>query len=176
MFFPPLSPEKFRCVVKHQISFSCANANSDKLPAARSIPACVCVCVVTGALVSCRPAACCLPAAELYSSVLSEAVVDWGSVGPGEEWVNSAPAQGEQGKAPLCHMKTTIHSPSHRAEPLLHIHRVGSFRFFIRIQKIQRNSFLFCVIECWLDSSNQVESGLSTAKTQNLTEISTQNV
>ncbi|XP_053300792.1 tumor protein D53 isoform X3 [Pleuronectes platessa] len=35
---------------------------------------------------------------ELYSSVLSEeAVVDWGSVGPGEEWVNSATQEGEQG-------------------------------------------------------------------------------
>ncbi|XP_023285896.1 tumor protein D53 isoform X2 [Seriola lalandi dorsalis] len=34
---------------------------------------------------------------ELYSSVLSEAVVDWGSMGPGEEWVNSATREGEQG-------------------------------------------------------------------------------
>ncbi|XP_047429638.1 tumor protein D53 isoform X6 [Mugil cephalus] len=34
---------------------------------------------------------------ELYSSVLSEAVVDWGSMGPGEEWVNSASQEGEQG-------------------------------------------------------------------------------
>ncbi|XP_069371530.1 tumor protein D53 isoform X7 [Paralichthys olivaceus] len=35
---------------------------------------------------------------ELYSSVLSEeAVVDWGSMGPGEEWVNSATHEGEQG-------------------------------------------------------------------------------
>ncbi|XP_062266796.1 tumor protein D53 isoform X4 [Platichthys flesus] len=35
---------------------------------------------------------------ELYSSVLSEgAVVDWGSVGPGEEWVNSATHEGQQG-------------------------------------------------------------------------------
>ncbi|XP_044025258.1 tumor protein D53 isoform X6 [Siniperca chuatsi] len=33
---------------------------------------------------------------ELYSSVLSEAVVDWGSMGPGEEWVNSAKHEGEQ--------------------------------------------------------------------------------
>ncbi|CAG5928172.1 unnamed protein product [Menidia menidia] len=35
--------------------------------------------------------------AKLYSSVLSEAVVDWGSLGPGEEWVNSASNEGEQG-------------------------------------------------------------------------------
>ncbi|KAK9531709.1 hypothetical protein VZT92_011116 [Zoarces viviparus] len=34
---------------------------------------------------------------ELYSGVLSDAVVDWGSTGPGEEWVNSAKRQGEQG-------------------------------------------------------------------------------
>ncbi|XP_031177959.1 tumor protein D53 isoform X2 [Sander lucioperca] len=34
---------------------------------------------------------------ELYSGVLSEAVVDWGSMGPGEEWVNSATHKGEQG-------------------------------------------------------------------------------
>ncbi|XP_026173851.1 tumor protein D53 isoform X1 [Mastacembelus armatus] len=34
---------------------------------------------------------------ESYSSVLSEAVVDWGSMGPGEEWVNSATHMGEQG-------------------------------------------------------------------------------
>ncbi|XP_070781604.1 tumor protein D53 isoform X3 [Enoplosus armatus] len=34
---------------------------------------------------------------ELYSSVLSDAVVDWGSMGPGEEWVNSATHEGEQG-------------------------------------------------------------------------------
>ncbi|XP_044232773.1 tumor protein D53 isoform X2 [Thunnus albacares] len=34
---------------------------------------------------------------ELYSSVLGEAVVDWGSMGPGEEWVNSATHEGEQG-------------------------------------------------------------------------------
>ncbi|XP_075940302.1 tumor protein D53 isoform X3 [Anarhichas minor] len=34
---------------------------------------------------------------ELYSGVLSDAVVDWGSMGPGEEWVNSAKHQGEQG-------------------------------------------------------------------------------
>lgn len=40
-------------------------------------------------------------AAESYTSVLSEAVLDWGSVGPGEEWVNSATHKGEQGKAPL---------------------------------------------------------------------------
>ncbi|XP_035534068.1 tumor protein D53 isoform X1 [Morone saxatilis] len=33
---------------------------------------------------------------ELYSSVLSDAVVDWGSMGPGEEWVNSATHEGEQ--------------------------------------------------------------------------------
>ncbi|XP_014841247.1 PREDICTED: tumor protein D53 isoform X5 [Poecilia mexicana] len=32
---------------------------------------------------------------ELYSSVLSEAVVDWASMGPGEEWVNSATHEGE---------------------------------------------------------------------------------
>ncbi|KAM9704145.1 tumor protein D53 isoform 3-T3 [Menidia menidia] len=38
---------------------------------------------------------------ELYSSVLSEAVVDWGSLGPGEEWVNSASNEGEQGKMGL---------------------------------------------------------------------------
>ncbi|XP_075940306.1 tumor protein D53 isoform X7 [Anarhichas minor] len=35
---------------------------------------------------------------ELYSGVLSDAVVDWGSMGPGEEWVNSAKHQGEQDK------------------------------------------------------------------------------
>lgn len=40
-------------------------------------------------------------AAELYSSVLSEAVVDWGSMGPGEDWVNSAAHEGEQGKTQL---------------------------------------------------------------------------
>ncbi|XP_027895481.1 tumor protein D53 isoform X1 [Xiphophorus couchianus] len=34
---------------------------------------------------------------ELYSSVLSEAVVDWASMGPGEEWVNSATLEGELG-------------------------------------------------------------------------------
>ncbi|XP_029966513.1 tumor protein D53 isoform X3 [Salarias fasciatus] len=34
---------------------------------------------------------------ELYSDVLSGAVVDWGSMGPGEDWVNSAPDEGEQG-------------------------------------------------------------------------------
>uniref|UniRef100_UPI003AADFB67 tumor protein D53 isoform X6 n=1 Tax=Centroberyx gerrardi TaxID=166262 RepID=UPI003AADFB67 len=34
---------------------------------------------------------------ELYSSVLSEAVVDWGNMGPGEEWVNTATHGGEQG-------------------------------------------------------------------------------
>ncbi|XP_034755526.1 tumor protein D53 isoform X6 [Etheostoma cragini] len=34
---------------------------------------------------------------ELYSGVLSEAVVDWGSMSPGEEWVNSATHKGEQG-------------------------------------------------------------------------------
>ncbi|XP_054900194.1 tumor protein D53 isoform X2 [Poeciliopsis prolifica] len=34
---------------------------------------------------------------ELYSSVLSEAVVDWASMGPGEEWVNSATHEGELG-------------------------------------------------------------------------------
>ncbi|XP_078130095.1 tumor protein D53 isoform X3 [Sander vitreus] len=34
---------------------------------------------------------------ELYSGVLSEAVVDWGSMGPEEEWVNSATHKGEQG-------------------------------------------------------------------------------
>ncbi|XP_074470933.1 tumor protein D53 isoform X8 [Sebastes fasciatus] len=33
---------------------------------------------------------------ELYSGVLSDAVVDW-DMGPGEEWVNSATHQGEQG-------------------------------------------------------------------------------
>ncbi|XP_028295882.1 tumor protein D53 isoform X7 [Gouania willdenowi] len=31
---------------------------------------------------------------ELYSSVLSDAVVDWGGMGPGEEWVNSATQEG----------------------------------------------------------------------------------
>lgn len=34
---------------------------------------------------------------ELYTSVLSEAVLDWGSMGPEEEWVNSAPHEGQQG-------------------------------------------------------------------------------
>ncbi|XP_031721972.1 tumor protein D53 isoform X3 [Anarrhichthys ocellatus] len=38
---------------------------------------------------------------ELYSGVLSEAVVDWGSMGPGEEWVNSAKHQGEQERGHL---------------------------------------------------------------------------
>lgn len=28
--------------------------------------------------------------------------MDWGSVGPGEEWVNSATLEGEQGKTRLC--------------------------------------------------------------------------
>ncbi|XP_026197244.1 tumor protein D53 isoform X5 [Anabas testudineus] len=34
---------------------------------------------------------------ELYSSVLSEGVVDWGSMGPGEEWVHSSAHNREQG-------------------------------------------------------------------------------
>ncbi|XP_067338034.1 tumor protein D53 isoform X5 [Channa argus] len=34
---------------------------------------------------------------ESYSGVLNEAVVDWGSMGPGEEWVNSATHKAEQG-------------------------------------------------------------------------------
>uniref|UniRef100_A0AAX7TV05 Tpd52 like 1 n=1 Tax=Astatotilapia calliptera TaxID=8154 RepID=A0AAX7TV05_ASTCA len=34
---------------------------------------------------------------EMYSSVLSGSVVDWGSMGPGEEWVDSAIHEGEQG-------------------------------------------------------------------------------
>ncbi|XP_034382970.1 tumor protein D53 isoform X5 [Cyclopterus lumpus] len=34
---------------------------------------------------------------ELYSGVLSDAVVDWGSMGPGEEWVNSTKHEGEEG-------------------------------------------------------------------------------
>ncbi|XP_051264558.1 tumor protein D53 isoform X4 [Dicentrarchus labrax] len=38
---------------------------------------------------------------ELYSSVLSDAVVDWGSMGPGEEWVNSATNEGEQERGHL---------------------------------------------------------------------------
>ncbi|XP_069014517.1 tumor protein D53 isoform X3 [Embiotoca jacksoni] len=38
---------------------------------------------------------------ELYSSVLSEAVVDWGSMGPGEEWVNSATQEEEQERGHL---------------------------------------------------------------------------
>ncbi|XP_050927897.1 tumor protein D53 isoform X3 [Lates calcarifer] len=38
---------------------------------------------------------------ELYSSVLSEAVVDWGSMGPGEEWVNSATHEEEQERGHL---------------------------------------------------------------------------
>ncbi|XP_026197243.1 tumor protein D53 isoform X4 [Anabas testudineus] len=33
---------------------------------------------------------------ELYSSVLSEGVVDWGSMGPGEEWVHSSAHNREQ--------------------------------------------------------------------------------
>ncbi|KAK2890276.1 tumor protein D53 isoform X4 [Channa argus] len=33
---------------------------------------------------------------ESYSGVLNEAVVDWGSMGPGEEWVNSATHKAEQ--------------------------------------------------------------------------------
>ncbi|XP_068564963.1 tumor protein D53 isoform X3 [Cebidichthys violaceus] len=38
---------------------------------------------------------------ELYSGVLSEAVVDWGSMGPGEEWVNSSKHQGERERGHL---------------------------------------------------------------------------
>ncbi|XP_049913821.1 tumor protein D53 isoform X3 [Epinephelus moara] len=38
---------------------------------------------------------------ELYSDVLSDAVVDWGSMGPGEEWVNSATHEGEQERGHL---------------------------------------------------------------------------
>ncbi|XP_068432691.1 tumor protein D53 isoform X2 [Clinocottus analis] len=38
---------------------------------------------------------------ELYSSVLSDAVVDWGSMGPGEEWVNSAKHEGEEERGRL---------------------------------------------------------------------------
>ncbi|KAM3860983.1 tumor protein D53 [Diretmus argenteus] len=34
---------------------------------------------------------------DLYSSVLSDAVVDWGDMGPGEEWVNRAAHGGKQG-------------------------------------------------------------------------------
>ncbi|KAM8831338.1 tumor protein D53 isoform 4-T4 [Spinachia spinachia] len=34
---------------------------------------------------------------ESYSGVLSDAVVDWGSMGPGEEWVNTTKHEGEQG-------------------------------------------------------------------------------
>ncbi|XP_040016805.2 tumor protein D53 isoform X9 [Gasterosteus aculeatus] len=34
---------------------------------------------------------------ELYSGVLSGAVVDWGSMGPGEEWVNTTKREGETG-------------------------------------------------------------------------------
>uniref|UniRef100_A0A3Q2P8P0 Tpd52 like 1 n=1 Tax=Fundulus heteroclitus TaxID=8078 RepID=A0A3Q2P8P0_FUNHE len=34
---------------------------------------------------------------ELYSSVLSEAVLDWASVGPEEEWLNSATHEGDMG-------------------------------------------------------------------------------
>ncbi|XP_015250876.1 PREDICTED: tumor protein D53 isoform X3 [Cyprinodon variegatus] len=34
---------------------------------------------------------------ELYSSVLSEAVLDWASLGPGEEWVDPATHEGELG-------------------------------------------------------------------------------
>ncbi|XP_034382967.1 tumor protein D53 isoform X2 [Cyclopterus lumpus] len=37
---------------------------------------------------------------ELYSGVLSDAVVDWGSMGPGEEWVNSTKHEGEEGLNP----------------------------------------------------------------------------
>lgn len=55
-------------------------------------------------------------AAELYSSVLSEGIVDWGSMGPGEEWVNSATHEGEQGKTQLSQLKTLIHNESHIAE------------------------------------------------------------
>ncbi|XP_068198149.1 tumor protein D53 isoform X3 [Antennarius striatus] len=42
---------------------------------------------------------------ELYSSVLSEAVVDWGNMGPGEEWVNSPSHEGEKG-----HQTSVYHS------------------------------------------------------------------
>lgn len=38
---------------------------------------------------------------ELYTSVLSEAVLDWGSMGPEEEWVNSAPHEGQQDRGHL---------------------------------------------------------------------------
>ncbi|XP_074541127.1 tumor protein D53 isoform X2 [Halichoeres trimaculatus] len=38
---------------------------------------------------------------ELYSSVLSEAVVDWGSMGPEAEWVNSSTHKGEQERGRL---------------------------------------------------------------------------
>ncbi|XP_071335054.1 tumor protein D53 isoform X3 [Trachinotus anak] len=41
------------------------------------------------------------PGQELYSSVLSEAVVDWGSMGPGEEWVNSATREGDRDRGHL---------------------------------------------------------------------------
>eukprot|EP00066_Takifugu_rubripes_P021018 XP_011610284.1 PREDICTED: tumor protein D53 isoform X2 [Takifugu rubripes] len=34
---------------------------------------------------------------EAYTSVLSEAVLDWGSLGPGEEWVTTATHKGELG-------------------------------------------------------------------------------
>ncbi|XP_071375427.1 tumor protein D53 isoform X3 [Centroberyx affinis] len=42
---------------------------------------------------------------ELYSSVLSEAVVDWGNMGPGEEWVNTATHGGEQERG---HLRTGL--------------------------------------------------------------------
>ncbi|XP_062415398.1 tumor protein D53 isoform X2 [Pungitius pungitius] len=42
---------------------------------------------------------------ELYSGVLSEAVVDWGSMGPGEEWVNTTKREGERGKTRLSQIK-----------------------------------------------------------------------
>lgn len=64
---------------------------------------CTCVCVfvcITGFLVLLSAPLPCF-AAESYTSVLSEAVLDWGSVGPDEEWVNSATHKGEQGKAQL---------------------------------------------------------------------------
>ena len=56
---------------------------------------CVCVCVKPLSAVSSWLAAL---GPELYSSVLSGAVVDWGSEGPGEEWVNTNREREKHGK------------------------------------------------------------------------------
>ncbi|XP_077949859.1 tumor protein D53 isoform X2 [Gasterosteus aculeatus] len=56
---------------------------------------------------------------ELYSGVLSGAVVDWGSMGPGEEWVNTTKREGETGKTLLSQITNgiKINPCSQRAGP-----------------------------------------------------------